>query len=781
MGVHAMSSANTSPTLESACTLAAQGVAIHWLREKSKAPLMAEWSTKPFNPPAGLRATYTDGVNVGIRLGKWSKVGDLFLHGIDMDVRVADKAEEAWARLKQILPEFATLPFVISGSGGASRHFYFLTDRPFPSRKIVSSPDKFTDESGKQHSEWEIELFGTGKQLACPPSIHPSGKPYVWGCTIDFYAIEIGLGPVVAAETVQGWGVSSSEITEEEDELAAEVHRAPLDLDDEEVHAILARLPLDQFCEDREGWVKVGMALHHQYEGSDEGRDLWNAFSSKSKKYEAKEQRRAWESFKSKPNPTTMRSLIQVVGSKKADNDLVIDGYPLTEDGMALAFANRFKDKLKFCHTSGRWYVWTGTHWKREETHLAFEWVRTTCRKHAEMADSKSAAVKALSRAATATAVEKFARVDRVFAVTAEVWDSDPWLLGTPTGTVELKTTGRLRPAHPKDMITRLTVAGPIPLESFAPERDCPRWLAFLRQALNGDAEAIRFFQRWVGYCLTGNTDLQALLFVHGEGGTGKSTAINTIGDLLGDYCVNVEPETLVATKFDRHSTELARLHGPRMARSTETKQGTAWHESRIKALTGGDVVTARFMRQDNFEYRPQFKVNVVGNHTPRIVNCDEAMRRRFNVLPFNVKPTVRDLTLANTLKAEGPGILSWGIVGCLDLQANGLLRPAVVRVATDAYFADQDIFAQWLEQECELGKDYVETNERVWESWMRFASLCGEDPGNRNKSFPARLIAKGFEPIKDTAGIRGRGFKGIRVIENNGFDDLSDDDDLVG
>lgn len=317
-----MSGATSSAMLESACVLASEGLAVHWLRSKTKKPLTDDWSTLPVNTPGGLRASWRDGLNVGIRLGEWSKVGGRFMHVIDMDVRVAAKAHEALSHLQRMLPDVDDFPFVISGSGGASRHFYLLTDRPFRSRKLVHSTAKFTDTEGKQHWEWEIELFGTGKQVACPPSIHPdTGKEYVWGRPIDFDLVAMDLGPIVSAEVVQAWGVSSIEMAIEEDELAAEVHRAPLDLKDDDVQEILDDLPLDEYCEDREGWLTVGMALHHQYEGGDKGFELWNKFSAQSKKFKAKDQRTVWDSFRGRLVPVRMPTLIKAAGIARLERD----------------------------------------------------------------------------------------------------------------------------------------------------------------------------------------------------------------------------------------------------------------------------------------------------------------------------------------------------------------------------------------------------------------------------------------------------------------------------
>ncbi|MGY6662210.1 MAG: phage/plasmid primase, P4 family [Glycocaulis sp.] len=441
-----------------------------------------------------------------------------------------------------------------------------------------------------------------------------------------------------------------------------------------------------------------------------------------------------------------------------------LDGFPVSEDGVALAFEARFRSRLRFDHSAGKWFEWTGSHWQREETKLAFTWARETCRAMAR-ADPKAFAAKAMSKAASAAAVERFAQASRVFAVTAEHWDTDAWQLGTPGGTVNLRT-GELHAARPDDHITRQTAVTPIPLTRFDGVRDCPRWLAFLREATGHDAGAIRFLQQWAGYTLTGDTREQALLFVHGPGGSGKSTAINTLGDLMGDYCVNVQAETLSASKFDRHSTELARLRGARMARASETEQGRAWAQQRIKALTGGDVITARFMRQDDFEFRPQFKLTIVGNHAPAIENVDSAMRRRFNVLPFVHPPAKVDPMLPDALRSEWPGILSWAIAGCLDWQANGLIRPGVITDATDAYFEQQDVFAAWLEDSCERDPEAAATAAALFTSWSLFARQAGEDPGSLRRAFPERMAQHGFRAIKDTKGIRGRGYAGLRICD---------------
>ena len=245
------------------------------------------------------------------------------------------------------------------------------------------------------------------------------------------------------------------------------------------------------------------------------------------------------------------------------------------------------------------------------------------------------------------------------------------------------------------------------------------------------------------------------------------------MADILSGYAANVETATLTAQRHARHTTELARLHGVRMARASETEQGQAWAESRIKSLTGEDTVTARFMRRDDFEFRPKFKLTIVGNYQSRLHNVDEAMKRRMTVLPFEHIPTKKDESLPSKLKREWPGILSWMILGCLDWQKYGLVRPKVAKDATDAYFGSQDTFSQWLSECCELGDQFACLGTELWESCQRYAAREGVDAGSRNNTFPESLKRRGFHAIKNSKGLRGRGHVGLQLIPN-------DEDELI-
>jgi putative DNA primase/helicase len=435
-------------------------------------------------------------------------------------------------------------------------------------------------------------------------------------------------------------------------------------------------------------------------------------------------------------------------------NDIV------TEDSAAVQFVVLHRNKLRYCHSSGAWYEWSGVHWRRDRRAIAFHWARQLARQLAEDLAEKSRYV--TSKVAFAAAVERFAKTDPEIAVTADDWDSNPFLLGTPGGTIDLRT-GELREPAQHDGITKLTSVAPL-------NEPCPGWLKFLKETTGDDKELIRFLQQWCGYALTGSTREHALVFVYGPGGNGKSVFLNIVMQILQDYATTAAMDTFTASKSDRHPTDLAMLRGARIVTASETEEGRAWAEARIKQLTGGDKISARFMRQDFFEFTPQFKLMIVGNHKPVLHNVDEAARRRFNIVPFILKPAKPDRELEQNLMKEVQGILQWMIEGCLDWQKNGLIRPKCVIDATAEYFSDQDLFRHWLEEDCvcEPGKaDRSESSSVLFKSWSSYAKAAGHKPGTAS-TFKDNLQAAGFKFYR---GEKAREFFGISLRPKPAFD----------
>ena len=430
------------------------------------------------------------------------------------------------------------------------------------------------------------------------------------------------------------------------------------------------------------------------------------------------------------------------------------NGDLLTEDWAARTFAERHVGKLLFCHDTGAWHEWTGAAWVPNRVQVAFHWARTLARELCANETAKTRFI--VSKTSFSAGVERFCRADPVFAVTAETWDSDPWLLGTPGGTVDLRK-GDVRPARQDERITRLTAVTPI----VSP--DCPTWLRFLDEATGNDAALIRFLRQWCGYALTGLTREHALVFVYGPGGNGKSVFLNVLTGILGAYAKTAAMDTFTASKGDKHPTDMAMLRGARLVTASETEEDRAWAEARIKSLTGGDPVTARFMRQDFFTFVPTFKLTIVGNHQPMLRSVDDAARRRFNIIPFIRKPEQPDRRLEDKLRAEWPAILRWMIEGCLDWQANGLVRPESVTEATDAYFAEQDLMAQWLAEKCDVRQGDPNVWDRttdLFESWSSYAKAAGDTPGTV-KAFGPAMRRKGFPQHRTK---HARGFSGLRL-----------------
>lgn len=699
----------------------------------------------------------------GVRTARWKPgVGVVLgdgLCGVDFDGCLKDGVLEPWAEV--ILDRLDTYA-EISPSGNGVKAFFRVADLD-AAREAVGAEHKKSWIKGAHHG---VELHLSNSYYAVTGQEYGSG---LVGDYLRLVPIDDLLWLVEQAERFKGKRKSSG----------GESTGRPFRV----VRDALMSIPNDGGIAEnasRDWWLEIGMALHHASGGSAEGAEAWQEWSAQWPGHNEEATAAAWESFRRSTGRVRTgqhilnvaegfgwRDLERMFGLFTDDMvDVPFGSYLRDEDGVIRAFTERYEGELLFDHHAGKWFRFDG-YWRREETKLAQHYARDESVKLAT-GDAKA---KALKRVSTWEAIERGARTVREFAVTSDVWNRDKMLLGTPGGTVDLRT-GKLRDGLPGDRISRVTAVAP--LDQFKPDRDCPRWLAFLDEALAGDKAAIRFLQQWGGYSLTGETKEQKLVFVYGPGGSGKGTAINTIGDILGDYAVNVGMETLTASRHERHTTELARLRGARMARASETEKDKAWAENRIKNLTGQDTITARFMRQDDFEFLPEFKLTIFGNNRPSLKDVDAAIKRRFLILPFDHQPARRDPELPEKLKAEWPGILSWLIVGCLNWQANGLVVPAVMDAATQAYFDAEDTFAQWLADCCEVGPEFADTSDNLWRSWSRYAYGLGEDPGTKKGSFAETLSQRGFRLAEKVGQERKRGYRGLHVRDDIGGADES-------
>lgn len=422
-----------------------------------------------------------------------------------------------------------------------------------------------------------------------------------------------------------------------------------------------------------------------------------------------------------------------------------IGGAPaFSEEALALELAAEHDGHLRYTAIWSRWFLWADTHWRADETLTVFDLVRELCRTAG--IDPRAAKIgRAIASAKTVAAVASLARSDRRIATDHRDWDSDPWHLA---GAVSISLeTGATRPPAPEDLCTKIAGAAPLP-------GGCPLWLAFLDRVMAGDVELQRYLQRVAGYCLTGSTREHVMFFLYGTGANGKSVFTGTLRAIWGDYAVVAPMETFIETQNDRHPTELAMMRGARLVVAQETERGRRWAESKIKQLTGGDPISARFMRQDFFEYTPQFKLMIAGNHKPGLRGVDEAIRRRMHLIPFTVTipAAERDKHLAERLQAEWGGILRWAIDGCLEWQRIGLAPPQAVLDATRRYLHDEDAHGQWIDERCAIDPIYSASSSALYQDWKSWSEANGERPGSQRR-FSQVLEARGFERRRERTG----------------------------
>lgn len=424
----------------------------------------------------------------------------------------------------------------------------------------------------------------------------------------------------------------------------------------------------------------------------------------------------------------------------------------LSEDAIADRFATQHGADWKHVAQWGAWFHWTGQVWAQDMTGGARELARMICRAIASECESPAIA-RRIASDRTIAAILRIAACDPRIATRTSDWDAHPLLLNTPSGIIDLET-GEIMPADPALMLTQMTtgsVAG-----------DCPRWRAFLSEITGNNKPLSAYLHRLAGYCLTGSTREQSFAFLHGDGANGKSVFLSTMAHVLGDYAATSTLDTFMSVRGTRHLTELAGLRAARLVMVPETEQGHSWAEGRIKTVTGGEKIRANFMRQDHFEFRPQFKLIIAGNHRPHLAGCGEAMRRRLHLVPFDVTipASRRDPHLMEKLMEERDGILRWMLDGCADWQRLGLAPPDCVLEAGQEYFADEDLVGQWINENCSVGTQQRAPSKTLFANWKAWAEGAGCPVGSA-KSLGEALRQRGF---RSATVVRARGWSGISL-----------------
>ena len=384
------------------------------------------------------------------------------------------------------------------------------------------------------------------------------------------------------------------------------------------------------------------------------------------------------------------------------------------EDQLAQLYTLAHAVDRKYVQAWRRWLWWDGVRWCEDLTQHAFDLARDVCRAAARLLQKDKQAEKeklaaAILSASTVAAVVKLASADRRHAAVPAQFDADPDVATSPGGTIDLRTC-ELRAHRREDYITKCTAVSP------DPGVDDANWRKFLNDITCGDEDLQGYLARLFGLCLTGDTRDHILPFFLGTGANGKSTLLELMLHIFGDYARQVPSELLMEPRGERHPTETANLLGIRLAIASEVDEGGAWSESRIKALTGDETMSARFMRQDFFTFKRTHKLIVAGNHRPALRVVDDAIRRRIHLVPFNAHFVggAVDLDMPAKLRREAPAILAWVVRGALDWRENGLCPPAIVTRATAEYLASQDSLGAWVDEDCLVDDPAAETHSSV-------------------------------------------------------------------
>lgn len=456
-------------------------------------------------------------------------------------------------------------------------------------------------------------------------------------------------------------------------------------------------------------------------------------------------------------------------GREPGDDAADPDGAFLrTDKGNAMRLVAMHGGDLRYCHPWKSWLAWSGDRWKVDETGAVFRKAYDVLAQlHAE-ARAEADPDKKKRLVAWAMASEGDRKINAIVAQAkhqAEIpvmpsdFDKPPFLINCPNGTVDLKT-GRLGPHVRGDLLTKRANA---PFDAAATS---PTWEAFLRRIMGDDVAMVDFLRRAVGYAATGSVKEHALFFLYGLGRNGKSTFLNTIQEVLGDYAITVNADLLTAKNQEDHPTGVADLQGRRFVATIEVEDGRRMAESLVKTLTGGDKIRARRMRENFFEFEPTHKLFLAANHKPVIKGTDDGIWRRIKLIPFKVQiPDAEvDKSLPDKLQAEAPGILAWVVRGCLEWQEVGLLEPEAVVEATKDYRTEMDYLGDFLEECCEVVDGFRCRSNDLYRTFCKWCTETGGHPPTKNK-FGRMLTDRGFG-IEKTNSLVWR--LGLRVREEH-------------
>jgi putative DNA primase/helicase len=657
---------------------------------------------------------------------------------------------------------------VIQRSGGRGYHLLFRTKLHVKPEGLAYVP---ADNAAKRSVV--IETRGVGNVIGMAPSLHHSGRYY------EVISGDLGTIPYVDDTTIQTLLATARAMTEVEVPVfqpSPRVQRPYLNGDASVIDTFNQRYSIRDELEaagyvprTARGYIRPG-GSNPTIEVYDDSNTAYH-FNTNDPLFGATDPFKVWmyargyHDFTSavreaaslmdmKPTPKpSMTPPINATVQHSHVRDVfhpILTSAPMTDLGNAECLEALHGDQLRYCRDGRGWLTWSGHHWKQdrdvEAGQIYWSMMRERQQAASTIADTKRATSLfewSKKRGENNNGIKAGLEVAKMlprFNTSIIEYDTSPWLLGVQNGVIDLQTQ-TCRPGQQDDMITMQANV------HYDPNATCPAWRQFLIDIFNNDQELIKYIQRVVGYCLTGSTKEQKMFLLFGGGANGKSTFISTLSYMLGDYAKEAHSPMLDAHRSGDQTNDLAMLRSVRFVTIVETESDKRLDEPRVKHLTGGDMITCRFLKREFFSYRPNFKIMMATNYLPAIRNMDVGIWRRLEAIPFTQSFEHRmDKTLDQRLLTETSGILNWALDGLRDWLAHGLGSCEAVERAKKNYRGASDVIGQFLDEK------YIITD-------------------NDNDDIPAKAFYYEFEQWAKARGERAMTSTSFgRILDSKGF-----------
>ena len=461
-------------------------------------------------------------------------------------------------------------------------------------------------------------------------------------------------------------------------------------------------------------------------------------------------------------------------GSKKPRKQFSYD-----DTGNAERFLYAFGENILYCYENKSWYYWNNKYWTKDNIGKIWEMAdyigNNIYKEPIYVNDPNNEKLVEEARKKLAKHV-KYTRnvkgkknmvedVQHHVSIEQDLFDSFGNLFNTHNGYIDLNTGFLMEHETGKNkFFTRISNT------EYNPNATCPRWEQFLNEIFQNDTELIDYLQRAIGYSLSDETIEQVMFVLLGNGRNGKSVLLNILSELFGDYSTHMQPQT-IATKYGAQSasSDIARLNGARFITTTEPNQGMKLDEGLVKQFTGGDKVTARFLRENEVEFTPKFKIWMATNYKPVISGTDDGIWRRMVLIPFNytVPDDKVDKRLSAKLKREFPGILNWCLEGYKKWKEHGLSEePLIVAEQRQEYRNEMDMIERFFAEKCVLEEGRKETFNDLWNAFLPWYNAQNEKENYSKTRFGSEMI-KRFERKRSNSGMT---YLGIGLKEKDSF-----------